>query len=388
MERSVSLDLDTKTAFVSTLDPATGKTSQFRISTAPNELEKFKKTLRPDDILCMEACPGSRRVYRQLKSAVAEAHMINPTIFGAILDAHKSKNDRNDSGLMGKLHMAGALPTVWVPDEQTQDERQYMAHRMDLDGDRTRTRNRIISIFLEHGFAHRSDELLKMKADCLLHEVRSSLPEQALESLASKLRQLAWIESEIRLVDARITATPPSKPELIKIASTLPGVSYVMAFAIGAAIGDITRFKTPNSLPNGAGVTPSLHSSGPGKPKHGRIKKRGSQLLRWAAIEAADNARRVPGRFRNLYRRLIRKGKHHSVALVACARELLVVLWHMLTKHEEYKELPIETQQRKQKRRAKQLEEATQVLKTCPSARTTINSSLIPITNALQSLPS
>ncbi len=82
----------------------------------------------------------------------------------------------------------------------------------------------------------------------------------------------------------------------------------------------------------------------------GSISKAGSRLLRWAVTEVVRSLVRQPGSFQSLYLRL-QKHKKKGVALVACGRKLLEVIWHMLTRNERFREINPRLNTRKQSRR-------------------------------------
>jgi transposase len=63
------------------------------------------------------------------------------------------------------------------------------------------------------------------------------------------------------------------------------GVGPIMAAIFVAEIGDVSRFPDPRHLCSWAGLTPS-HRESDTKVRRGHITKQGSNLLRWAAIEA------------------------------------------------------------------------------------------------------
>lgn len=350
--RHLALDLDKKTAFVTCMDG--DQRQQYRIALDPISLNQFKASLRADDQVCMEACPGSYYLASFLLPAVARVGLVDPIIFGQIIDYYRHKIDRNDSGLLCNLHMAGVLPIVWLPDKDTWAERVAANHRKSLDRDVTRYRNRVHALLTESGLGYRAEELIKKETPLLLNAVASHLPESALESLASMLKQLDVARNELKEMTARLVSRNARREE-VAILVTVPGLDTLLATHCLAAIGTIDRFKSAPALGNYSGLTPTLNSSGPGKPKHGGITKRGSALLRWAVIEAANNAIKTPGRFKDMYQRLRRKGKNPHVAIVTVARELLEVIWHLLTKKEPYRDLPAASKQRKERRREQKL---------------------------------
>ncbi|MBP7148694.1 MAG: hypothetical protein KBD01_14240 [Acidobacteria bacterium] len=69
---------------------------------------------------------------------------------------------------------------------------------------------------------------------------------------------------------------------------------------------------------------------------HGPITKHGSGHARWLLVQAAQHLDRHPGPLGVFFRRLLRK-KSRNVAVVATARKLVVIAWHMLRNNEPYR---------------------------------------------------
>lgn len=99
-----------------------------------------------------------------------------------------------------------------------------------------------------------------------------------------------------------------------------------------SAIGDIERFATPKHLVGYSGLGASIYSSGQ-VVRTGSITKQGRSELRTALVEAAWIAVEHDDWWKALFERLasrLGRGK----AIVAVARKLLVVIWHVLSKRE------------------------------------------------------
>jgi transposase len=116
---------------------------------------------------------------------------------------------------------------------------------------------------------------------------------------------------------------------------TVPGVNVITAATFLAAIGDIRRFQSPRTLVGSLGLDPKVRQSGLGPATHGRISKQGSAPARYALVEASWSVVRQPGPMHAFYER-IRSRRRHQVAIVATARKLAVLFWHLLTKAEDY----------------------------------------------------
>lgn len=115
----------------------------------------------------------------------------------------------------------------------------------------------------------------------------------------------------------------------------IPGFGLLTVMTVLAAVGDVHRFPTSKHLVGYAGLGAGVHISG--ETHHtGRITKQGRKELRWIMVEAAWSAVRWDPYWQAQFERLAkRRGKRK--AIVAIARKLLTVVWHVLTKKEAYR---------------------------------------------------
>lgn len=150
---------------------------------------------------------------------------------------------------------------------------------------------------------------------------------QNLDLLKSSEEALAEVDQLL----ARLAQEDHRVPILMQI----PGISIFSALAILAEIGEIGRFATPKKLSSYAGLVPSLHRSGQ-KWSTGPITKAGRSRLRWILVEAAHVAARHDPQLGRFYYRL-RAKKGTNVAVVATARKILFVIWHLLSRDGIYR---------------------------------------------------
>jgi transposase len=116
---------------------------------------------------------------------------------------------------------------------------------------------------------------------------------------------------------------------------TVPGVDATVALAITAAVGDFRRFPSPDRLVSYMGLNPRVHQSGAQSASHGRITKQGRSHARGMLVEAAWVATKTPGPLRAFYER-VRARRGTQVAVVATARKLTVLCWHLVVKEQDY----------------------------------------------------
>jgi hypothetical protein len=142
------------------------------------------------------------------------------------------------------------------------------------------------------------------------------------------LDQLAPLLQEVEAEIERLSLSEPWG-EPVPYLLQLPGIGLVTAMTILSAIGEIERFASAKKLVGYAGLGARIHASGQ-THRSGGITKHGRKELRTVLIEAAWVAVRYDQHWREQFERLaFRIGRHK--AIVAIARKLLVVIWHVLS---------------------------------------------------------
>ena len=160
------------------------------------------------------------------------------------------------------------------------------------------------------------------------------LDEEARLMMTSDLTLMNQLQEQIDRFDSWL-AQDAWQDERVRLLMTMPGVDVTVAEALLAALGDITRFKTPQQAASYLGLVPSTRQSA-SKCYHGPITKQGNVQARWMLVQAAQQLGRHPGPLGNFFRRIKRR-KNHNVAVVACARKLVIVAMHMLKNNEPYR---------------------------------------------------
>jgi transposase len=146
--------------------------------------------------------------------------------------------------------------------------------------------------------------------------------------LQSDLETLAFPEQQIARLTTALTAEA-AQDERLPLLLQLAGFGVINGLTVLAAIGDIRRFEAAKHLVGYAGLGGRVHDSGQ-LHRTGRITKAGRRDLRTALVEAAQTAANTyPHWQAELARLEPRLGRNK--AIVAIARKLLVVVWHVLT---------------------------------------------------------
>ncbi len=275
---------------------------------------------------------------------MAEVVVSNPMATKAIASA-KVKTDKVDALVLAQLLRCDYLPAVWQPDAATQQLRQLTGRRASLVQQRTALRIRIHSVLAMRLIAETETLFSTKGRDWLLALLREErIDAEGKLLIESELDLLEQVQRQIDRLDQELLQRG-YRDDRVRLLLTLPGVDVTTAETLLAALGDVSRFPTPEQAAAYLGLVPSTRQSAQ-RCYHGPITKRGNTQARWMLVQAAQSVARHPGPLGAFFRRLKRK-KNHNVAVVAVARKLVTIAWHMLTTGEPYRYAqPNSTQQK------------------------------------------
>ena len=332
MIRSIGLDVHRQSVRACCCDPGGQILWEKDLAATLPALQTFaQKHLSGEDQLALEATFHSHAIADLLRPFVGRVVLSNPVQTKAIAQA-KIKTDKVDARVLSHLLRCDYLPEVWQPDADTQRLRSLTHRRAGLIGQRTGVKNRLHSVLAQRLIAVEVSDLFGAKGRTWLASV--PLDAQGRGFVESDLRLLDALDTEIAALDA-LLAQAAWADERAKLLMTLLGVDYPVAMTLLAALGDVTRFESGAQLASYLGLVPSTHQSGE-HCYHGPITKRGNGKARWMLIQAAQHADTHPGPLGVFFRRLAKK-KNRNVAVVATARKMAVIAWHMLRQNEPYR---------------------------------------------------
>ena len=329
--RSIALDVHRDFCEVAIKDGG-GVRSAGRLKTSAEELERFARSLGPDDQVALEATGPALRIKRLIEPHVGRVAIANTRRLRAIAEA-KVKTDRLDARTLCELLAAGFLPEVWGPGEGTRALRRRVARRAALVRQRTRAKNELHAV-LARNLKQKPpiSDVFGVRGRAWLEAL--SLPADERETVAGCLRQVDFLDREVAEAERALARSALESAEIRRLMS-VPGVNLVSAATFWATVGDVRRFETPRKLVSYVGLDPRVRQSGEAPARHGHISKQGSPQARHVLCEAAWIVVRTPGPLRAFYERL-RARRGAQIALVATARKLCVLFWHLLTREEDY----------------------------------------------------
>jgi len=159
--------------------------------------------------------------------------------------------------------------------------------------------------------------------------------------LSHLLAHIDYLDELIDAFGAQVATLIKPFAESVEHLDTIPGVDQRTAEVLIAELGiDMSVFPTAGHLTSWAGMCPGNNESA-GKHKSGKTRK-GDRWLRAALVEAAQAAARATNTaLAARYRRVMRHHGHRK-AIVAVARAILVIVYHILMRGTRYKELGVD----------------------------------------------
>ena len=262
----------------------------------------------------------------QIPLTLAHAKMLKAISYA------KVKTDSVDARTLAELLRVGLIPEAHQCRRDQRDLREL-----------TRGRLRMIE---RRSSLQSSLWQLASKYNVIVQDVGWRYLRQLEAFLAERLPVVAHLEAElllrqIRLVQDQVGVLEQAIEqqagfhEQVERLKALPGFGLVCAWTVIAEIGDISRFPSAKQFTSYCRLVPGSKDSG-GKHRHRSKNKDGNRYLRIAFNQAAIIAYRDYPVVKELYKKITRRsGKH--VARTVVGKELAKIVWHMLSKDEEYK---------------------------------------------------
>jgi transposase len=310
---------------------ATGKI--IRRGSFSNNLEEvsdFASTLTGAEKIVVEPVLNYLWLLDQLEPYVSSVHVATPYKVRVIAES-KCKTDRYDSRMLAELLRIDFLPESWIPPYEIRSLRNNIRQRQRLVRTATMYKNYIRHLLFLHGIHLKVSNIASMKAR---QEIpRLYLPEGIGQAVEQCLEVIAGIEPLVEVLNKEIQEGSAGI-KAVDLLKTIPGIGPLWAATIYAEIGDINRFVRAKAFAGYTGLVPSVRSSGE-SAHYGGITYMGSRPLRTALVEAAIKAVRKSPSLNRRYHRILYRSNFQK-AIVAVARKLAVIIYHMLTKEEPF----------------------------------------------------
>lgn len=299
---------------------------------------------------CYEAGPCGYGIQRQLSAHGHDCVVVAPSLIPKRA-GDRVKTDRRDAAGLARLHRAGELTAVWVPDRGHEAMRDLVRARLDAVHALRRARQQLSGFLLRHGCHYRRPAWTKLHRRWLAGlKFEQAIHYLVLEDYIAAVDAAAARRDRLT---AQIAAMLPdwTLAPVVAALQTMRGMALVNAATLIAELGDLSRFANPRQLMAYLGLVPSEYSSG-ASIRRGGLTKAGNSAARRLLIEAAwcyrfparvsrelllrqeeqpkvirEIAWKAQTRLCARYRKLARTGKPANVVTAAIARELAGFVW-------------------------------------------------------------
>jgi transposase len=339
---------------------------QFR--TMPEDLEQLRKWVCEQQVT--DVVMESTSVYWMHLYDLLET-VTTPAVVNAahVKKVPGRKTDVSDAHWLADLHAHGLVRVSFVPPQQIRHLRALTRYRTKLVAMQTATRNRTIKLLETAGIKLSSvvsncfgktgrailDGLaegkataaeLAAKAKGSLRDKRAELESALAPSLSAHHRELLimllraydMVDALMAQLELKLTERTAAHATAIDQLDAIPGINRLAAITLLAETGfDMSVYRDSGHLTALAGLAPG-NSISSDKRRKISVRKGNHYLKRicvqiaWAASRKKDSFFRI--RFLRLQRRIGR-----NKAIVALARQILVVVFHLLSTSSPYQDL-------------------------------------------------
>jgi transposase len=324
------------------------------IANEPGAVNKLCDRLgRPGKPLafCYEAGPCGYGVHRQLTRLGHRCDVVAPSLIPR-KPGDRVKTNRRDASMLARLHRAGELTAIWVPDADHEAMRDLVRLRSVVRYVVTRARQHLQGFLLRHNRKHGRGRAWGLSYRRWLsslafeHAAQQIAFQDYVDAVMDAERRLRRAEEQILSLVSEWNLGP-----VVDALQAVRGIALINAVVLVSEVGDFTRFASPRQLMAYFGLVPGERSSGE-TVRRGAIAKTGNSHARRALVEGAwayrmkprvgrhkvDRIEALPKVVRDIawkaqvrlcarYRRLRARGKTANVVNVAIAREMVGFIW-------------------------------------------------------------
>ena len=302
------------------------------------QLAAFVARMEPC-LIGLEACGGAHHWVRVFKSFGHTVRMIAPQFVKPYV-----KSNKNDAVDAEAICEAVQRPNMrFVPEKSIEQQDIQSLHRIrsQIVARRTAQANQVRGLLLEYG-------IIIPKGISYIRRQIPRILEAADNGLSNLFRQLLNdLYLEFVHLDERVDGVEITLKELCAQSDdcqrllTIPGIGFLTATALVAAIGDIRAFKNGRELAAWLGLVPRQHSTG-GKTTLMGISKRGDTYLRTLLIHGGRSVVRFAEKHQDRKSQWVceveqRRGK--NIAAVAVANKNARIAWALLSKQTTYQKV-------------------------------------------------
>lgn len=308
--------IDISKLFFDVAVPDGSQYQYYKFSNDTSGFEALLKVLAEDSYVAMEASgPYYLRLACYLNAKGIGVSVINPLVIRRFCQMRlsRAKTDKKDARMIAEYGKV-EKPVLWQPPQYHVVMLQQMeAFLSNLNKEHTALSNQLES-FESSGMLDKG--LRKAIQKELGHK------QELIQRITNNMQQVAELHYA----------------EMLTNLQSIPGMGKKTAMVLIVLSGGFNRFDNYRKLSSYIGLCPRIFESGTSVKGKARICKMGMSKIRAMLYICSWSAMRCNKACRELYERLIAKGKAKKLALIAVANKLLKQAFAIATQNTMYNE--------------------------------------------------
>lgn len=261
----------------------------------------FKKSLHKDALVIMEATGYYHyRLAQFLYKSKVQVSVVNPLSVKRFIQMKlaKVKTDKSDAKAICEYGQLNAVP-LYTALTDVQSECLQLFRLLDnYLKKRTQTKNK------KHG-----EETLGIPSKYVYQSLK---------------RDLKHLNKEVAGIETRLLElVKQDQQHQLTLLKSIPGMGVKTALFLIVVTDGFRKFENASQLCSYVGITPTIRESGSSVRGRSRISKVGNKKLRNLLFLCAFSACKHNKACRELYERIVNKGKSKKLALIAVSNKLL-----------------------------------------------------------------
>ena len=263
--------------------------------------KSFKKSIRKDALVIMEAMGYYHyRLAQFLYKGKVQVSVVNPLSVKRFIQMKlaKVKTDKSDAKAICEYGQMNEVP-LYTALTDVQAECLQLFRLLDTYlKKRTQTKNK------KHG-----EDTLGIPSKYVYQSLK---------------RDLKHLNKEVIGIEARLLElVKQDQQHQLTLLKSIPGMGLKTALFLVVATDGFRKFENASQLCSYVGITPTIRESGSSVRGRSRISKVGNKKLRNLLFLCAFSACKHNKACRELYERIVNKGKSKKLALIAVSNKLL-----------------------------------------------------------------
>ena len=298
-----------------------------------------------------EAGPCGYWIYRLLTSLGHCCYVVAPSLIPK-KPGERVKTDKRDALKLAKLLKDEELTPIYVPEPEDEAIRDLSRSRETAMKDLKDAKYQLKALFLRNNITCKVNDNWSLQhlhwlTELILpHPSQQIVLQEMIQTITERIAREKRLANELFHQVKHWRFYP-----VVKALQAVRGVRLLIATGIIAELGDLRRFDHPRKLMSYLGLVSKEHSSGD-KRRLGSITKCGNGRARRLLVQGAhtykhkanistelqkrqeglpkeinDIAWQAQLRLCRRYNRLMSRGKHRNVVVIAIAREMAAYIW-------------------------------------------------------------